>query len=113
MKTIRLLNLTCSILVSSTFAVLSGAVAAQSALETDKMAGECANYAILAQKEQAAEAALQMASNRARAERFMEQAFEEVKRINARGEWTEDRQRVFAFNGTGTCRELGIRVSDY
>jgi len=113
MKKLALLSLTYSIFSASTFAILSGPVSAQSALETDKMAGECANFAILAQKEQAAEAALRMASNRARAEQFMNQAFEEVKRINARGEWTEDRQRVFAFNGTGTCRELGIRVSDY
>ena len=113
MKKLALLSLTYSIFLASTFAILSGPVSAQSALETDKMAGECANFAILAQKEQAAEAALRMASNRARAEQFMNQAFEEVKQINARGEWTEDRQRVFAFNGTGTCRELGIRVSDY
>lgn len=91
----------------------AGSVAyAQSDLETDRIAGECATFAILAQNPRAAEDAIRLSSNRARAERFMEQSMEDVIRLNERGEWTSDRQELFAINGAQACGQLGIRVSD-
>lgn len=95
------------------YLLVSGYASAQTAMETDRIVGACVNYAILAQKTQAAEDALRMASSRDRAMRFAEQKMDEVKRMNEKGNWNADTQRAWAQVGAQNCREIGVRVADY
>lgn len=105
-------NLTfCSLLIFVA-TLSSGYVLAQSALETDEMAGKCALYAVMRGKDNAAYAAFAMASNQSRAEQFLSQGLAEMKKLKDNGEW-EAYKDAFIGEHDRICKKLGIRVSDY
>lgn len=84
-------------------------LSANAGLDADKKAGECAAYMIITKKDNGARAALLLADNQQRATQIAAMKLQQIKRYAK----DKDMMSAIAYETYQSCRDMGIRQSDY